>query len=45
METHACLENLAVKTSKDEFVLAYNDSDAGIIIFTCNTNLSLVKYD
>jgi hypothetical protein len=24
METHACLENLAVKTSKDENFLAYN---------------------
>jgi hypothetical protein len=39
METHACLENLAVKTNKDENFLAYNDSDAGMIIFTCNTNL------
>ena len=39
METHACLENLAVKTSKDENFLAYNDSDAGMIIFTCSTNL------
>jgi hypothetical protein len=38
METHACLENLAVKTSKDENFLAYNDSDAGMIIFTCNTS-------
>jgi hypothetical protein len=38
-ETHGCLENLAVKTSKDENILAYNDSDAGMIIFTCNTNL------
>jgi hypothetical protein len=38
METHACLENLAVKTNKDENFLAYNDSDAGMIIFTCNTN-------
>ena len=39
METHACLENLAIKTSKDENFSAYNDSDAGMIIFTCSTNL------
>jgi hypothetical protein len=36
MATHACLENLAVKTSKDENFLAYNDSDTGMTCMCCH---------